>query len=175
MVQKGIMMGILDIFLNDVLVVSLSAWFVAQVAKIVVNAIATKKFVLERLFGDGGMPSGHSATVTAAALMVGINEGFASPIFGLALILAIIVMHDATGVRQEAGKHARSIIELVDLFNEYVAERDEEIKLEKFKTLVGHTPLQVVVGAITGAVVVLIYLAIFGKFDRLWLAFVPSF
>lgn len=167
-------MGIFEIIFNDVLIVSLSAWFVAQVAKIVVNAIATKKFDLERLFGDGGMPSGHSATVTAAALMVGVNEGFASPIFGLALILAIIVMHDATGVRREAGKHARSIIKLTDLFNEYITERDEEIKLDKFKTLVGHTPLQVVIGALTGVAVVLIYLAIFGKFDLLWLALIPG-
>ena len=69
-------MGIFDIIFNDVLIVALAAWFVAQLAKIVV-------------VGDGGMPSGHSATVTAAALMVGIKAGFASPVFGLALVFAI--------------------------------------------------------------------------------------
>ena len=166
-------MGILDIIFNDVLIVSLSAWFVAQMAKIVINAIVNKRLDFERLFGDGGMPSGHSATVTAAAFMVGIYEGFASPTFGLALIFAVVVMHDATGVRHEAGKHARSIIELTELYNEFVAEKDEEVKIEKLKTLVGHTPLQVVFGALTGIIVVILYLLIFGKFDMLF-AFVPN-
>ena len=166
-------MGILDIIFNDVLIVALASWFIAQLAKIVINAIVNKKIDFERLFGDGGMPSGHSATVTAAALMIGIHEGFATPIFGLALLFAIVVMHDATGVRQEAGKHARSIIELTDLFNEYFAENDEELKLDKLKTLVGHTPLQVVFGALTGAIVVVLYLWIFQKFDLLS-AFIPN-
>ena len=97
--------------------VALSAWLVAQIMKIVINAIVNKTFSLERLFGDGGMPSGHSATVVAAAMMVGLREGLTSPIFGLALVIAIIVMHDATGVRQEAGKHAKSIIEIVDILH----------------------------------------------------------
>ena len=166
-------MGIFDIIFNDVLIVALASWFIAQLAKIVINAIVNKKIDFERLFGDGGMPSGHSATVTAAALMIGIHEGFATPIFGLALLFAIVVMHDATGVRQEAGKHARSIIELTDLFNEYFAENDEELKLDKLKTLVGHTPLQVVFGALTGAIVVVLYLWIFQKFDLLS-AFIPN-
>jgi acid phosphatase family membrane protein YuiD len=165
-------MGFFEIIFNDVLIVSMAAWFVAQVAKIVINAIVNKTFDLERLFGDGGMPSGHSATVTATALMVGIHEGFASPMFGLALIFAIVVMHDATGVRQEAGKHAKTIIELTELFNEYLAEHDEKVKLDKLKILVGHTPLQVLFGALTGMMVVVLYLLIFQKFDLL-LAFIP--
>ena len=102
-------MKLLDIFKNDVLMVSFSAWLIAQLIKIIVNAIINKTFSLERLFGDGGMPSGHSATVTAAALMIGLHQGFASPLFGLAFIVAIIVMHDACGVRYETGKHANSI------------------------------------------------------------------
>lgn len=166
-------MGIFDIIFNDVLIVALAAWFVAQLAKIVVNAIVNKKFDLERLVGDGGMPSGHSATVTAAALMVGIKAGFASPVFGLALVFAIVVMHDAVGVRREAGKHARTLIELTDLFNEYLAEHDEEVKHEKLKTLVGHTPLQVFFGALTGVIVVVLYLWIFGGIDQL-VAFIPN-
>jgi acid phosphatase family membrane protein YuiD len=165
-------MGILGILNNDVLIVALSSWLVAQIAKIVINAIVTKEFNLERLFGDGGMPSGHSATVTAAALMTGIcaEDGFASPVFGLALVFAIVVMHDATGVRQEAGKHARYIIEIVEVLNEYLdylVENDEKVKVEKLKTLVGHTHLQVFFGALTGIIVVILYLWIFGKFDML--------
>ena len=165
-------MGIFDIINNDVLIVSLAAWLIAQIAKIVINAIVTKKFDIERLVGDGGMPSGHSATVTAMALMTGFRCGFSSPVFGLAMVLAIIVMHDATGVRQEAGKHARSIIELADIYNEYIAEDDEELKLEKLKTLVGHTPLQVVCGAGVGIVVVVLYLLITKDIETL-ISFVP--
>jgi acid phosphatase family membrane protein YuiD len=156
-------MGILSIFKNDVLMVALSAWLTAQVIKIIINAIVNKTFALERLFGDGGMPSGHSATVVAAAMMVGLHEGLTSPVFGLALVIAIIVMHDATGVRQEAGKHAKSIIEIVDILHTYIdfcQERNLKEKTEKFKTLIGHTHLQVLFGAITGICVVLIYLVI---------------
>jgi acid phosphatase family membrane protein YuiD len=88
------------------------------------------------------------------------------------MVLAIVVMHDATGVRQEAGKHARSIIELTEIFNEYIAEDDDELKLEKLKTLVGHTPLQVVCGAGVGIVVVVLYLIITKDIDTL-ISFVP--
>ncbi len=166
-------MGILDIIGNDVLIVSLASWFVAQLTKIVINGIVTKRFDIERLVGDGGMPSGHSATVTAMALMTGFRLGFDNPIFGIAMIFAIVVMHDATGVRQEAGKHARSIIELTEIFNEYLVEHDEEVKLEKLKTLVGHTPLQVVCGAGVGIIVVVLYLVITKDFETL-ISFMPT-
>jgi acid phosphatase family membrane protein YuiD len=165
-------MGILGIINNDVLVVSLGSWLVAQLIKIVINAIVNKKFDIERLFGDGGMPSGHSATVTAMALMAGFRVGFDSPFFGVAMVFAIVVMHDATGVRQEAGKHARSIIELTDLFNEYLLEHDDKVKLDKLKTLVGHTPLQVVCGAGVGIFVVVVYLLITRDIETL-VSFVP--
>ena len=160
-------MGILGIIYNDVLIVSLASWLIAQMTKIVINGIVNKRFDIERLFGDGGMPSGHSATVTAMALMTGFRLGFDNPIFGIAMIFAIVVMHDATGVRQEAGKHARSIIELTEIFNEYLLEHDEEVKLEKLKTLVGHTPLQVVCGAGVGILVVVLYLVITKDFETL--------
>ena len=159
-------MELLDIFKNDVLMVALAAWAIAQLFKIIGNAIINKTISFERLFGDGGMPSGHSATVTAAAIMVGLHEGFASPIFGLALVISIIVMHDATGVRQEAGKHAASIIAIVDILNTYVdycQEHDAKLKTEKFKTLIGHTHLQVFFGALTGVGVTLLYCALFDK------------
>lgn len=166
-------MGILGIIGNDVLIVSLASWLVAQLMKIVINGIVTKRFDIERLVGDGGMPSGHSATVTAMALMTGFRLGFDNPIFGIAMIFAIVVMHDATGVRQEAGKHARSIIELTEIFNEYLVEHDEEVKLEKLKTLVGHTPLQVVCGAGVGILVVVLYLVITKDFETL-ISFIPT-
>lgn len=156
-------MAFLDILHNDILIVSLTAWLLAQLIKIIINAIVNKTFSLERLFGDGGMPSGHSATVTACALMIGVHEGFASPLFALALVLAIIVMHDATGVRQEAGKHAQSIMDITNVINQYldyVNEEDNKLRNEKLKTLIGHTKLQVLFGALTGIGVVLVYLFI---------------
>lgn len=166
-------MGILGVVYNDVLLVALASWLIAQLIKIIINAAVNKRFDIERLFGDGGMPSGHSATVTSMALMVGFRLGFDSPAFGIAMVFAIIVMHDATGVRQEAGKHARSIIELTDLFNEYLLEHDERVKLDKLKTLVGHTPLQVICGAGVGIAVVVIYLLITQDIETL-VSFVPS-
>ena len=166
-------MGILGVVYNDVLLVALASWLIAQLIKIIINAVVNKRFDIERLFGDGGMPSGHSATVTSMALMVGFRLGFDSPAFGIAMVFAIIVMHDATGVRQEAGKHARSIIELTDLFNEYLLEHDERVKLDKLKTLVGHTPLQVICGAGVGIAVVVIYLLITQDIETL-VSFVPS-
>ena len=82
--------------------------------KAVINIIMDRKFSFERLFGDGGMPSGHSATVTSLMIMVGYTSGFGSPLFALSAIFAAVVMHDAMGVRRETGKHAVSIKELAD-------------------------------------------------------------
>ncbi len=160
-------MGILELFNNDVLIAAVASWLIAQIAKIIINAIVTKRFDIKRLTGDGGMPSGHSAFVTSAALMAGLTAGLGSPVFGIALVIAIVVMHDATGVRQEAGKHAISIIEIVDMINEYLeylSEHDKKIKIQKLKTLVGHTHLQVFFGALTGIIVSVLYLLIFDKF-----------
>ena len=150
-------MDFLNILTNPVLIVPGCAWIIAQVAKAVINAIVNKKFSFDRLVGDGGMPSGHSATVTALAVMCGLTEGFGSTVFGLAMIFAIVVMHDAMGVRREAGKHARSIISIVEQLNDYFSEHDDKIKTEKLKVRVGHTPLQVVVGSLLGAVIALVY------------------
>ena len=150
-------MDILNIFTNPILLIPGCAWIVAQIAKTIINFIVTKKFSLDRLVGDGGMPSGHSATVTALAVMCGLTEGFGSTEFGLAMIFAIVVMHDAMGVRREAGKHARSIISIVESLNDYFSEHDDVIKTEKLKVLVGHTPLQVVIGSLLGAAIALLY------------------
>ena len=150
-------MDILNIFTKPVLLIPGCAGIVAQIAKTIINFIVTKRFSFDRLVGDGGMPSGHSATVTALAVMCGLTEGFGSTEFGLAMIFAIVVMHDAMGVRREAGKHARSIISIVESLNDYFSEHDDIIKTEKLKVLVGHTPLQVVVGSLLGAAIACLY------------------
>jgi len=153
--------GLKDLVLNDVLLVPIFTSIIAQVLKLLINGVVNKSFKAERLWGDGGMPSAHSATVVSLALMCGFAEGFGSTYFAIAAMLAFIVMHDALGVRRETGKQAVSIIEMAELFNAYFAEKDEEIKTDKLKILVGHTPTQVVCGALVGIVVVLLYLLIF--------------
>ena len=135
---------------NPVLIVPGCTWLVAQLVKTVVNAVVNKKIELSRLFGDGGMPSGHSATVMSLACMVGFKDGFGSTTFAVAMILAIIVMHDALGVRRETGKQAASIISMAEVINDYFKEHDANIKTDKLKVLVGHTPLQVFFGALLG-------------------------
>ena len=108
------------------------------------------------------MPSGHSATVTSAALMCGWCYGFASAQFGIAFVLAIIVMHDASGVRLEVGKQATVTKELAEIVNHLFNENDAEVKAEKLKELVGHTPLQVAMGSVLGLLVTVMFCSIGG-------------
>ena len=152
-------MFLLDILNNPIFIVPVCAFGIAQVLKMIINLIVSKQFSLSRLFGDGGMPSGHSATVTSLAVMVGLmdGEGFSGAPFAIALIFAIVVMHDALGVRREAGKQAVSIIKISELLNDYFKEHDHNIKTDKLKVLIGHTPLQVVCGSLLGAAISLVY------------------
>ena len=150
-----------EIITNPFLTVPALSWIIAQVVKAIVNGIVNKKFSWVRLFGDGGMPSGHSATVSSLATLVGIYEGFGSAEFGIATIFAIVVMHDALGVRRETGKQALSIIEMAGVLNDYLSERDEQIKTDKLKVFMGHTPWQVVIGSLLGIVIAIVYNVIF--------------
>ena len=138
----------LELISNRFLITGLSAWAVAQVLKTVIHYFIYKKLDVSRLFGDGGMPSGHSATVTSVATAAAMTYGFGSFEFAVAAILAIIVCHDAMGVRLETGKQAVVINELVKAFN-VLSDQDlsEEVKLKEF---VGHTPIQVIAGITLG-------------------------
>lgn len=131
-----------DLFSNPFLLTSLGSWFVAQVLKTIIHLIIYKKLDFERLYGDGGMPSGHSATVSSLATMCGLSFGFASVEFAIAGILAVIVCHDATGVRRETGRHAEILNDLLKSL-----ETGQPVDL---KELVGHTPLQVFAGMLIG-------------------------
>ena len=148
---------LMQIITNPVLIVPACAWIIAQILKSIISAIVNKKFSFDRLVGDGGMPSGHSATVTSLAIMCGFVNGFDSAVFGLAMIFAIVVMHDALGVRRETGKQAVSIIKMAKMLNDYFSEQNEYIKTDKLKVLVGHTPWQVVCGAALGTVIAILY------------------
>lgn len=144
----------MSLFQNRMLLSSLYSWAAAQILKTIIYWITNKKLDLHRIVGDGGMPSGHSATVTALATTAAIEYGLDSPVFAIAAILAIVVMHDAMGVRLEAGKHAKIINELNEFMHRMV---NDDIKVKtKLKEFVGHTPLQVFFGAILGLVMAII-------------------
>ena len=104
---------------NEILTVSIVGWFVAQVLKTIINFILLGKFQLERMWGDGGMPSAHSATVCAMVIAAARSEGVSSAIFAVASVVAIITMHDAMGVRHETGEQAKVLNQMIDALATY--------------------------------------------------------
>lgn len=138
-----------DIFMNSFLMTGLSSWLIAQVLKTIIYWLINKKLDIRRLFGDGGMPSGHSATVTSLAIFSALVYGTGSFQFAVTAILATIVCHDAMGVRLETGKQAAVLNEMLSLFNVLTTEQLPEVKLKEF---VGHTPIQVLAGILVGGV-----------------------
>ena len=124
-----------NILSNSVLIVALAACFSAQFLKFLGGIVINGKFDLHNLFGTGGMPSSHSAFVSAMAAGVGASVGWDSPEFAIAFVVATIVMYDASGVRQEAGKHAKAINQLIDEASAGSTEWPEG----RFKELLGHT------------------------------------
>ena len=142
-----------EILQNQILICGCLGWGIAQILKTIIYAGINKKIDWKRLFGDGGMPSGHSATVTAMAVRSFLIYGAGSFEFAVTFMLAIIVMHDAMGVRQETGKQAKIIKDLASFMESLGRDITDEGKLKEF---VGHTPLQVTAGAIIGALVALL-------------------
>ncbi len=134
-------------FTNPFLITGISSWMIAQVTKAIIHALINKKIDIKRLFGDGGMPSGHSATVISLATITGLVCGFGTFEFAMAMIFAVVVCHDAMGVRRETEKQAVILDELVKVFESISSEPLPEAKLKKF---VGHTPFQVFAGALIG-------------------------
>ncbi len=139
-----------DLLHNQIFVAAVLGWLVAQVLKTIIHMIVNKQFVAERMVGGGGMPSSHSATVCALATATGMRYGGGSFEFAVAIMLAIIVMYDAMGVRRETGIQGRGLNEMLDIFMNMGKEISAEAKL---KELVGHTPLQVLMGAVLGCVI----------------------
>ena len=139
--------------MNEILTVSLLGWFTAQVLKTIINFILLGKFQLERMWGDGGMPSAHSATVCAMVIATARSEGIASPIFAIASVLAIITMHDAMGVRYETGEQAKVLNQMIAQWIDVSEKNAPFLQNMHLKEMVGHTPLQVVAGVLVGAAV----------------------
>ena len=136
-----------ELITNPYLITSVSSWLVAQVLKTVIHGVLNGEWTIERLFGDGGMPSGHSATVSSLALFTALTNGAGSFEFAVCAILAIIVCHDAMGVRLETGKQAQILNEIMNTLDMFATEKWTEFKLKEF---VGHSPVQVCAGVLVG-------------------------
>ena len=143
--------------LNPILTVALLARFVAQVLKTLINFILLGKFQLERMWGDGGMPSAHSATVCAMVIATARSEGLSSAIFAVAAVVAIITMHDAMGVRRETGEQAKVLNKMIEQWIDVTEKNAPFLQNMHLKEMVGHTPLQVLAGFVVGCVVGALY------------------
>ena len=136
---------------NKHLLTALVALAIAQTLKVLFNRWRTKSWTKALFFSTGGMPSSHSALAMALATSIGINEGFGTPLFAISAVLALVVMHDAAGIRRAAGKQAGAINFLFSKLE------DQGIKFDvKLKELLGHNPIEVFVGALLGFTVALV-------------------
>lgn len=135
---------------NQTLMSGAAGWIVAQVLKTLIDVGLNHSFNPERLVGSGGMPSSHSATVCALTMAAGLRYGVGSFEFSICFLFAMVVMYDAIGVRQETGKQAKVLNQL--LFEDFL-HLDGVVLQEKLKEYVGHTPLQVAAGAILGILI----------------------
>ena len=141
-------MNLLALFENKALIAGLIAWLLAQIIKIPLDYIRTRRWNWALLLTTGGMPSSHSSLMTATTLAIGLYDGFDSPVFALGVAITMIVTYDAAGVRQQAGIHAKRINVLFDelLHGHPINQRD-------LREVIGHTPLEVAGGILLGLVV----------------------
>ena len=142
-----------ELFNNSLLMVALLSWLVAQVLKVIITLVNEHHLDFKKLVSSGGMPSSHSAISTSLAIGVGQLHGYDSALFAIAAVLSFIVMYDAANVRLEAGKQAALLNRIIDVL------QDPNVTLEvRLKELLGHTPLQVVAGAVLGVAMGLIFI-----------------
>lgn len=143
-----------EFFSNRIFLSAAAGWLVAQILKTIIHTFFAGEFVAERLVGSGGMPSSHSATVCSLAAASCYEYGAGSFEFAISLILAIIVMYDAMGVRRETGIQAKLLNDILKTFEDMG--RSEISAHDKLKEFVGHTPLQVLMGALLGILIAVI-------------------
>ena len=137
------------IFQNSMIYTPLLSYIAAQASKVAIYSLKDGRFDYKRFFSSGGMPSAHSATVSALALAAWRQLGPLSPITAVAVVVAVIVMYDARGVRQETGKHAK----ILNALSENLLNTEVDIRNQKLNEMVGHTFLQVIAGGMIGALV----------------------
>ncbi|WP_042222710.1 divergent PAP2 family protein [Oceanobacillus manasiensis] len=149
----------MELFLNFPLWAALAAIVFAQVVKIPIKLIVTKEFNPGLAFSTGGMPSSHSAAVAALTTGVGITEGVTSTVFAVACVFSIIIMFDASGVRRQAGEQAVVLNQLIKDFQLFVdgakdwSKKEEVEKREELKELLGHQPIEVFFGGLSGVLI----------------------
>ena len=134
---------------NYILMAAILSWMLSQVIKTILTLVITRKFVPERIFGAGGMPSAHSAMVSSLAISIARNGGPSTPQFALAVAFAAVVMYDAMGVRRAAGEQAKVINKMVDIWEE----KGSDVSDKELKEYLGHTPMEVLAGAMVGILV----------------------
>ena len=134
-----------EIFHNQVLIITLLSWIIAQAIKVLLGVIRERKFNFRWFIGTGGMPSSHAAGASALATTSGLSQGFDSVIFALACVFALVTMFDAQGVRRQTGQQAEILNRILD--DIYWRGKVESIQLIE---LIGHTPIQVIIGSIIG-------------------------
>jgi acid phosphatase family membrane protein YuiD len=133
-----------DFLTNKWLWIPIATWFIIQLFKLIRECLKNKKMDFKRIMGAGGMPSSHTACVTSLATSIGVSEGFGTPLFALSAVFCFIVMYDAAGVRRAAGKQAR-------VLNKIIESDGQNINIqEKLVELLGHSPVEVLVGVIVG-------------------------
>ncbi|MFC2065115.1 divergent PAP2 family protein [Chloroflexota bacterium] len=145
-------MEIQEIFKNDILWCGLIAWGLAQIIKLPLDYLINKRWNWALMISVGGMPSSHSALVTATAVGIGLFVGFDTPVFALAVAVSMVVIYDATGIRRQAGIHAQTINLLVDqlLKGKFAPEK-------QLREVLGHTPLEAIGGVILGLIVPVVF------------------
>lgn len=145
--------GIFRNMVNYVIVSSAAAWLAAQIIKTAIHAVKNG-MNFERLVGAGGMPSSHTAMVIATLISIARIEGTASPLFGLAAVVSAVVIYDAMNVRHAAGLHARELNTINRLFNFRINEENSgKVTMKDLNEFLGHTPLEVIGGAVVGVAV----------------------
>lgn len=141
-----------EFFSNSVLMTAVTGWLVAQILKVIFVLIWNRKLDIKRMIGSGGMPSSHSAFVVSLACAVGLVEGLTSTLFALSVAFALVVMYDAAGVRRAAGQQARILNKMVEQWEK----GDFSVTDKRLKELLGHTPIEVLAGAILGFMIAVI-------------------
>ena len=136
-----------ELITNDALIAPLLCWAIAQLLKMLAALLQKKRLDLRYLWSSGGMPSSHSAFVTSLATAVAYIDGFGSVTFGISVVLALVVMRDASGIRQSVGQHSALLAQILKEIGE---RRPVKVLGHDFKVLAGHTPVQVAAGGLLG-------------------------
>ena len=141
---------------NDVLASGFFGWVIAQTLKVILGVLNEKRFNFKWFVGTGGMPSSHAALVAALTTAIALRDGIGSPLFAATLVFAIIVVFDAQGVRRSSGQQAETLNKILDDIY-----WKKKVKEDRMKEFLGHTPVEVIVGAVLGVVIANLYYAYF--------------